>query len=198
MYHEIAENMTTRFLEITGETEGKEVYVYGAELLISSLVEIVIVLAMSIFFGYFLETVIFLLFFCTLRSKAGGIHAPNYLLCTLIFSSIYLIFCLWLRPIKLIYQVIFIACSSVAIFVLAPVEDRNKKLGEKRKKRLKTSSRLICIAEIIVYVLMLMSGVSRQISTMISLSFLTAGVFVLLGHLKNKLEDRRLLLSGEK
>lgn len=56
---------------------------YGAELLIDNVLKIIVLLVLGFMLGKGLESVVFLLVFCSLRLKAGGFHAKTGWGCTL-------------------------------------------------------------------------------------------------------------------
>lgn len=186
MYHTLALYITNRCLGQAGQSEQKDITVYGAELLISSVVETIIVLVMGLVFGRLIETVLFLAFFCPLRSMSGGYHAPGYRSCTIIFSSIFLIMILVLQPMPLWLQIILLVISSITIWILAPVEDANKPLGEKRRKRLKKKSKYYLIAELVLYVAMYVIWGNRLWQSYIVCSFLAVGILLFTGNIRKE------------
>lgn len=186
MYHTLALYITNRCLGQAGQSGQKDITVYGAELLISSVVETIIVLAMGLVFGRIIETVLFLAFFCPLRSMSGGYHAPGYRSCTIIFSSIFLIMILVLQPMPLWLQIILLVISSITIWILAPVEDANKPLGEKRRKRLKKKSKYYLIAELVLYVATYVIWGNRLWQSYIVCSFLAVGILLFTGNIRKE------------
>ena len=70
--------------------EHREIYEYGFELSISSVIGIILVLAIGLISGKFWESIVFYIVFCFTILFTGGFHAPNHLLCKLTFSSILL------------------------------------------------------------------------------------------------------------
>ena len=71
---------------VIGESD-KETYQYGLELLISTFINLVIMIWISIAFGHPLIIVPYLLAFIPFRLFAGGYHARNHLFCIL-FNAI--------------------------------------------------------------------------------------------------------------
>lgn len=65
--------------------EQREVYEYGFELSISSVIGIIIVLSIGLISEKFWESVIFYIVFCFTRLFTGGYHASNHLLCKITF-----------------------------------------------------------------------------------------------------------------
>lgn len=196
IYHTIALRFANRCVEPDAQPGQKEIAVYGAELLISSAVEIIIVLTMGAVFHRLLETILFLMFFCPLRSVAGGYHAPGYRSCTLIFSSIFLIMILVLQPMPFWLQMLLLVASSVSVWTLAPVEDFNKPLGKKRGQVLRRKSKYYLIVELILYALTYISFSGKLFQTYLVCSFTAVSVLLFIGYIKNKTSGDRASEKG--
>lgn len=56
---------------------GQEVYTYGIEIILSTLAEIISILISAIVFSSFIEGMIFVIVFSSLRLFAGGYHATS-------------------------------------------------------------------------------------------------------------------------
>ena len=71
--------------------EQREIYEYGFELSISSLIGIFIVLAIGLISNKFWESIVFYIVFCFTRLFTGGFHASNHLLCKITFAAALLV-----------------------------------------------------------------------------------------------------------
>ena len=60
-------------------------YKYGIEITISSILNILIILTISLLFNALIDGFIFLLIFIPTRQFTGGFHADSYLKCNLTF-----------------------------------------------------------------------------------------------------------------
>lgn len=145
------------------DKEKKEIYVYGIELLISSLIGIVLVLGLSIGLGKVWSGVVFLAVFILVRQYTGGYHADTYVRCNAAFVLTYLltvgiwIFC---RVHDLKVAVWFILLGAYIIMaVLAPVENKNKPLDDEEVKKYKWKSIVIYSAFIMVVLAADITGV---------------------------------------
>lgn len=186
MYHEMAVKTASFFIRKCDKKSGdKEVLIYGAELLISSIFEIIIILIIGSIMKQCLETVCFLLFFCPLRMMSGGYHAPNYTLCTIEFSVYYLVLCAFLPTFGKLPGVLLELISSVIIWVLAPVEDPNKPIRGKRRERLKIRSRWIIVVEFLLYLLVAFAFNAPNYEKFICGSTLTIALLIVGGTIKN-------------
>lgn len=120
------------------EDGAKEIYQYGLEIIISSLVTFLIVLGIGVILNMGMESIIFLMCFVPLRMAAGGYHANTYLKCNIYFSTLtFGIFLLYRVTITYLGEyVLFLlwSCSLVYMMIVAPVENENKKLTKELKK----------------------------------------------------------------
>lgn len=169
----------------------EESAVYGMELFLSSMINIIITCILGVLFGRLPETVIFLLSFCTLRKYAGGYHAPNYFLCGLSFQTIYCFIMLnrLLVDVRLIYLIIGI--SLTLVWVYSPVEDLNKPLDSERKQLFGKKAKLVLLAEGCAFLISRLLGY-EIIYKYIVYAVLFSAVLVLAGRIKNcRVEEER-------
>lgn len=73
------------------EEDGKIAYVVGLDVIFSTLIDWFAVGTLAILRGRFLEAVIYLLFFLTVRRYSGGYHAPTRAGCFAVFTGLYLL-----------------------------------------------------------------------------------------------------------
>lgn len=136
--------------------EQKDMYQYSFELLISAIVNLFLVLFLGILFHSFLETIVFLFFFCSLKRYTGGFHMPNYESCIFFFGVLYTMlltlnqFCtITITPsflLSVLISAAFIACYS-------PIESINKKLTEKERKLLSLKAVLLLLLYTLLFAL---------------------------------------------
>ena len=155
MIHTIAQKTADIFCrQNVADEEKKEIYIYGIELLVSSLIGAVLILGISIGIGKIWSGVVFLSVFILVRQYTGGYHADTYVRCNAAFVLTYLltvgiwIFC---RVHDLKVAVWFILLGAYIIMaVLAPVENKNKPLDDEEVKKYKWKSIVIYSAFIMV------------------------------------------------
>lgn len=193
MIHKIAQKTADIFcIQNVADKEKKEIYVYGIELLISSLIGIVLVLGLSIGLGKVWSGVVFLAVFILVRQYTGGYHADTYVRCNAAFVLTYLltvgiwIFC---RVHDLKVAVWFILLGAYIIMaVLAPVENKNKPLDDEEVKKYKWKSILIYSAFIMAFLVMDISGVFYGVCLYIKIILIMITVLMFLGKLKQTLQ----------
>lgn len=74
------------------KSEYQEIYAYGMEILLSTMVNGIIVLIISILSDTVLPSLIFFTAFIVMRSSAGGYHAKTHIGCMLILIAVHLSF----------------------------------------------------------------------------------------------------------
>ena len=152
-------NKITSFLVCNNsiESEDNEICSYGLEVLISSLINLVIVLLLGFIFGKFIHTVFFILCYCSIRQFSGGYHASSHRKCIFTFLCMYIvtvlivenIYSIYLKPVILLIGVL----NWLSIFVLGPVEHRNNPLSDLEKVKNKKSTRVIATIVLIGIIL---------------------------------------------
>lgn len=126
------------------EAEDEEVYCYGMELLLSTVVNFAVAIVIALVTKSFIPCLINLTAFLTLRVNAGGYHADTHLRCTMTLISSMLIFIFSAKNISetamLITSPGMLLLSNILIIMLSPVEHPNKTLSEDKKRKLRNKS----------------------------------------------------------
>lgn len=159
-----------------------DIYQYGFELWVSSVIGILITFAIGIISGRFWESVIFYIVFCFTRLFSGGFHAPTYMLCKITFAAVLLtILALdWLLcDIVDYYWYVLYLYSFIIICRFAPVENSNKRLTEYEKVR----SKVICIVEMMIcpFVMLLLNSLNSELYHIVALTLFSVANLMLLG-----------------
>ncbi len=123
------------------ETEYEEVYAYGIEILLSTILNFIVALTIALISHKFVACLLNLTAFVTIRIYAGGYHADTHWGCMTTLVGVLLIFIFVIKVISLklmmILSPILLIISAVVIFKYAPVEHPNKPLSEKKKLKLR-------------------------------------------------------------
>ncbi len=124
-----------------------ETYQYGLELIISSGINLLIMIGISFAFGQPLVVVPYLIGFIPQRIFAGGYHAKSHLFCILFNTFVYSISCLVALNIEesaaILSSVIESCLSFALVFLFAPAPAKNKPLNIEEKKRNRTITLII-------------------------------------------------------
>lgn len=123
-----------------------DVYKYGIEITISSVLNIVLIIILSLLLGNFVSGICFLFCFILLRQFTGGYHAESYFKCNLALGVSYVCISLISNvfsrlPIHLLEGLLIAGCITVVLY--APVNNRHKQLTSKQKQQFKNISLII-------------------------------------------------------
>ncbi|MCL2253060.1 MAG: accessory gene regulator B family protein [Lachnospiraceae bacterium] len=131
-----------------------DIYKYGFELLISTILNIVGIIIISVCFNLFFEGTLFLISVILLRVTAGGYHANSHWACFLANNMTYLAFALLLKYVLfdylIYYSIISVLVSTAVIWFLSPVEAKNKPLSKNKKIKVRKISLIISLINIIL------------------------------------------------
>lgn len=128
-----------------------EVYQYGVEITISSILNIVLILLCGLITGDLMCSLVFLMCFIPIRSYCGGYHARTYFKCNLIFVITFLFVVLLYRFFENMigYNIfVYLAVALIAfipIVVFSPVKNANKKLTALMTKKSRCISIILCL-----------------------------------------------------
>lgn len=168
MLHKLSE--TIAFFLLNKQCFKKEeldVYVYGVELVLSSAIGILLILALSLVFSMFWEGLLFLLAFTALRSYTGGYHCYTYLKCNILYIGTFLISVLFYRwlapyaPAMWSVTVPSLLLSGCIIIKCAPVEHKNKPLSAAQKKSCRKKAIAVYAGAAVTAVTLLLTGVRQ-------------------------------------
>lgn len=117
------------------EEDGKIAYVVGLDVIFSTLIDWLAVGTLAILRGRFLEAVIYLLFFLTVRRHSGGYHAPTRTGCFAVFTGFYLLGDIAVAEIckncselfLVVYGLCCMAVGELIFYLCAPIPNDRKK-----------------------------------------------------------------------
>ena len=166
--------------------EDAEIYIYGINQILVSVINVSSALIIGLIFGVFFEIAVFMATYIPLRSFAGGYHAKTPLRCYF-FSVIMLI------VVSICMKYLFVAdwvyygalvVAATTILILSPVEDKNKPLEKMEHKVYKKRAILIMVAEIIIGVLLKLMGLENLFIAVV-FSFVVLSLMLTVGIIKN-------------
>jgi len=162
------------------KSDEHEIYVYGAEALLSGISNLLILTVCGILMDELLIALLFFLVFNIMRKYCGGYHAATHLKCNLIFALNTLTILLLIKNYFFISEwliVTAIIVSDIIIFWLAPIENVNKPLEKYEKKKYRKKAIIFSVIFTIIAVLLI--PFNTIVSIMISLTLLSVSVAML-------------------
>ena len=165
----------------TIRNEEKDIYVYGVELIISSIINLLICSIISLLFEDFANGLVFFISFSSLRRFTGGFHSKSFLRCNIIFAVIVVIALSINRYLSdvfdyAVFSVLLTVFTLLIIVLFSPVYNDNKKLTEQERKQFLLKSVLAYLIHILIYYLFLIFGIKLNI--IIISDFIVAGMIV--------------------
>lgn len=167
--------------------EQREVYEYGFELSISSVIGILIVLAIGLVSRRFWESVVFYIVFCFTRLFTGGYHAPNHILCKVTFTGVLLAVLAadWLlKEIENYYWFVLHFYSLIIVCQFAPIENPNKEMTDRQKVKCKVIS--IVAMAVWLAVMFLFRNLNSELDHIVALTLFCVANLMLLGNHKER------------
>lgn len=147
----------------TIQESDRNVYEYGYQLMIEAFINVVISLLLGAVLGCFKEVVFFLIVFMPLRSFCGGYHAAKTWQCT-VLSNLVVLLVIVVSKVSLLSGIItpvYILGDIVIggmIVLFAPVDNENRRLGEKERRRYKMTASVIMSVEALLCIILCVSS----------------------------------------
>lgn len=137
MINQISETITQFFLhqESISEEE-KDVYKYGVEITVSSLLNVILILLIGLLFDNLLSGAVFLVCFIIVRKYTGGYHAETYFRCNMVLCTTYTIVYISSNnfDINVWSEILILLVDFEMVIKYSPVNNIHKKLDINQKK----------------------------------------------------------------
>lgn len=164
--------------------EDKDVYYYGLQLIVSTIIKGMGLMIMALLFDKAIEALIFIAAFGILRINAGGFHLDTYFKCFIVTSASMML-CIWLGSVIPLSLVSYIIISTLAITALiiiryAPVDNPNRPLNANEHKKFRIRSiYTIMIMAIIIIALYYVKNELYSYTCIASLAIMFEGITLL-------------------
>lgn len=169
--------------------EQKDIYQYGFEIMISSLITFFIVFVCGYVFNCIIPALVYFILFVMLRSICGGYHASNYFNCNIVFLfvTIGVIVSYKYIHIEEFSELHYFICmlSLICTVVYSPIENENKPLtvAQKTKFRVLGTVMVLMISSAsTVFKIKLVSSYS----ILMDMTLLVVSIFMLVAKLKRE------------
>lgn len=176
---------------ISSDEKVQNFYRYGIEISISSILNIILVLAVGLLIHHVLESVIFLSLFILIRSFTGGYHADTYFRCNLLMCVTFIltVFVNIITSDKITLPIaIGLACfTEIMIFLLGPIENKNKPIDDSKRIKLKIMGLIMTLTINCIGIIF----VKSYIGTMIIFTCLLIAALMVAAIIKEKRGDER-------
>lgn len=146
-------NILSHYTAITNND--KNIYVYGFELLFSTLLSMFSILVISLTCKNIFFFVFFMLFFYSLRLFCGGYHAKTYLRCFILTNLIFVSTIVLSKVVILLnlknIMPLLVFLGFCVIFYYTPIENGNHPYSKLKYRKFKIISRFLAMAYLLIY-----------------------------------------------
>lgn len=169
--------------ENTITTEDIEVYQYGMEMIISTTLNLLIVLFIGSIFHAFFQGILYFLLLATVRTQAGGYHAPTYFRCGLVycitfFMSLLLVDFLMFFRINSASLMLVLLINTFFIWLYAPVL-HNRTMDDHEKEAAKRKAGIRCF--IWIFIAEFLFQFKQEIAYYVFSVFILITAFMIIG-----------------
>ncbi len=143
-----------------------------------------------------LPSILFLLCYMPLRSFCGGYHAKTHFRCyiySVIMITGILLVAKYFTFNILVYEILVLV-SLVVIFLLAPVEDRNKVLDSDEKRVFRKRACTIAVLEVLIYHIFLIIRFTNSYK-ILSIAIISLSMLMIIGWINNYIQRRNMHVS---
>ena len=156
MIHKLS-NVISNKLALLGiiQEERKNVYAYGLELLLASVLGVALLIILSMLLKKPFMWILYLLAFIPFRLNAGGYHAKSHFRCIVTFSSLYaalIIISHLIPPVRFFPFIISVLCI-ILVLIFAPIETINNPLNAGRTHICRRNSIILSVFNLVLSVI---------------------------------------------
>lgn len=177
-------------------SEDKEIYRYGIQQGLNLALNILTTILIGALCGMLYPSILFLICYMPLRSFCGGYHAKTHIRCyiySVIMITSILLVAKYLTFNILVYEIL-VLMSLIAIFLLAPIEDKNKVLDSDEKRVFRKRSCIIAVLEILIYHIFVITHFTNSYK-ILSTALFSLSILMIIGRIKNYIQRRNMHVS---
>lgn len=145
MIQNLADNITKKFFEKNVNVSAYEVHRYGMKAIISTIVDIILVIGTGYIANHLIESILYFGIFGSIRKFSGGYHCDTHFKCITLHLTIFIIYILTENYYMILSIPIYI--FSILVFVLLSLI-KNRKLDEEQYQKYKFIS--LCILMVMI------------------------------------------------
>lgn len=170
------------------DIERRDEYVYGAEVLLLNLINIIMALVISIVSKSLLHFIAFIIVFAPLRIFTGGYHAKTTKKCFIVFTMLYVLSVVLVKAAPKLYTnslaLVGFATTLMVVILCAPIVHTNNPLSAEEHQRNRLVSIILAIIDSLLFILLYSKSASSAASIMIFVYII--GILMILALFTNK------------
>ena len=167
----------------------RDKYDYCFEILLSTFLNLFILVALGILLHRIVETLVFIVCFMAMRGSSGGFHAKTHTKCILLLLSTYVVFIIlanYLPPeMKQWGGETMITISLFLFYLIPPNPDANNPADPEKMRHLKIKSKFFISVLFIIFNGLLFIESSARLAFPVAFSSFMVAVSVMTGTIKN-------------
>ncbi len=169
------------YARIELDKEEKQIYQYGIEVLISTVISFLILLVLGLCFDMLFEAAMFFVVFYLLRRNTGGYHADTYLKCNIVFGfDAFMVLFVSSMDFQFFYFLVINIASFlgvlIAVVLRAPMESANKPIPKNKRSKYKAKA----IIELIAFEVMSLAFLGSKLSCCVSLAMASVAIALII------------------
>lgn len=168
--------------------EKRAILAYGMEALISTVIGVLLIAAVSAVSGEYLAWMFFLLGFAPLRRTAGGFHANTHAGCYFVFTAVFTL-CVVVEISDVVPEIAYViadAVSVLTVLLLAPCVPPNKPLKGEQEHKNRAFSIVLVVFGLMLGLILFLLGVKHSYIHFWHFGILSAAVSLVAAKIKNK------------
>ena len=164
------------------EEKRRALYVFGLRQIFDLSLNIITVILIGLYSRMLLQIVLFMLAYSSIRCYAGGYHAKTKLRCYLCSVAMFIVILPLIQILMTnpIISLIVAVITAAVIFILAPVEHKNKPLRENERKVYRQRARILTGCELLIAVIAAVANIP-MLSAVIATAFLMLCIMLVAG-----------------
>ena len=174
--------------------EDKEETVYGLNTFLTLIVNVISALIIGFLFRMPIEIILFILVYKSLRKYIGGSHSDTALECYIFSCVIYIIVLICIKYYALSSSVttIFVCCSMICMWIIAPVEAKKKPLDETEYKVFRRRSHISIIVWLCIFLILhyIPENYTYYYSNIAAVSIYAVALFAIIGKIQSVLRKK--------
>lgn len=189
IYQQVYKRIINKFFQgVIDQAESqdeKEIVSYGLEVILSQLVSILAIFLIGILSHNLIETVVFILCFCSIRVVAGGYHANTHLFCFLNTVLSYLLLIVINTHITMEHNKILMLIAGICysiIWVLAPIFNDKRKFSIEELHIGRKKTKIFLLLE--VFITIVLYHVNFNLYKFAIYAIILEGVYLIVGKIK--------------
>lgn len=175
--------------------EDRSIYIYSLQMIMEKVIGYVAIFILAIVFNLFLPTVMFILFFGTIRKYSGGFHLSNFSNCFIMSVGVYIIMCKLVYPMLPMYSIsslIFAIVAGVLVVFIGAINNPNIHWNTTEFEETTALTRYVALIETGVIICMFILGCNSIYLWFMSLGVVLAALLLVIEKVKKLVKEHIL------